>query len=293
MSESASGTIAASEVTPGTFQYTITLTDTGSTPISTFWFAWIPVPDENFLATQPVSVTPPTGWVDQITNNSAADGFGIEYSAISAAPLQPGQSLPFSFESTDTPASVEGTSAFYAGTAVTTSWVFQSGPQPGDGFQFVVLPCFCAGTRIATADGAIPVDQLRIGDRVMLARGGLAPIVWLGRRRISVHRHPRQFDVLPVQVRAGAFGKHLPHQDLLLSPDHAIFISGNLIPARYLINGSTIVRHWIDEVTYYHVELPAHGIILAEGLPCESYLDTGNRSAFENGNTASVAAARA
>jgi hypothetical protein len=28
--------------------------------------------------------------------------------------------------------------------------------------------------------------------------------------------------------------------------------------------------------------LPAHHVILAEGLPCESYLDTGNRGAFAN-----------
>ena len=41
-----------------------------------------------------------------------------------------------------------------------------------------------------------------------------------------------------------------------------------------------------DEVVYYHVELPSHDVILAEGLPCETYLDTGNRSAFENGGAA-------
>jgi hypothetical protein len=31
------------------------------------------------------------------------------------------------------------------------------------------------------------------------------------------------------------------------------------------------------------VELPRHDVILAEGLPVESYLDTGNRAIFENG----------
>jgi Hint domain len=35
-------------------------------------------------------------------------------------------------------------------------------------------------------------------------------------------------------------------------------------------------------VTYYHVELDAHDIVLAEGLEAESYLDTGNRAMFEN-----------
>ncbi len=29
--------------------------------------------------------------------------------------------------------------------------------------------------------------------------------------------------------------------------------------------------------SYYHVELPHHDVLLAQGLPAESYLDTGNR----------------
>ena len=38
-----------------------------------------------------------------------------------------------------------------------------------------------------------------------------------------------------------------------------------------------------DTVTYYHIELARHDVILAEGLPAESYLDTGDRSNFTNG----------
>lgn len=39
----------------------------------------------------------------------------------------------------------------------------------------------------------------------------------------------------------------------------------------------------VSVVTYIHVELPAHDVVLAEGLPAESYLDTGNRAGFVNG----------
>jgi hypothetical protein len=35
-----------------------------------------------------------------------------------------------------------------------------------------------------------------------------------------------------------------------------------------------------DFVTYWHVELERHDILLADGMPAESYLDTGNRAAF-------------
>ena len=49
---------------------------------------------------------------------------------------------------------------------------------------------------------------------------------------------------------------------------------------KYLIDDIAIVQVAVDEVTYYHVELQRHDVMLAEGLPCESYLDSGNRSNF-------------
>jgi hypothetical protein len=88
--------------------------------------------------------------------------------------------------------------------------------------------------------------------------------------------------VHPVRVRAGAFADGLPARDLLLSPDHAVFADGGLIPVRYLLNGVTVTQQAVREITYFHVELDRHDILFAEGLPAESYLDTGNRAAFEN-----------
>jgi hypothetical protein len=85
-----------------------------------------------------------------------------------------------------------------------------------------------------------------------------------------------------VRVRAGAFGVGVPNRDLLLSPDHAVYFEGCLIPVRHLINGRTIAQEKVDRVSYYHVELTRHAVLLAEGLACESYLDTGNRGAFED-----------
>jgi hypothetical protein len=89
--------------------------------------------------------------------------------------------------------------------------------------------------------------------------------------------------VWPVRVAAGAFGPGAPARDLLLSPDHAVYAEGVLIPVRCLIDGRAVTQEARETVTYWHVELPAHDVILAEGLPCESYLDTGNRAAFANG----------
>jgi hypothetical protein len=52
------------------------------------------------------------------------------------------------------------------------------------------------------------------------------------------------------------------------------------VPVKLLINGSTIVQVKRASVTYYHVELPRHAVILAEQLPVESYLDAGDRATF-------------
>jgi hypothetical protein len=39
---------------------------------------------------------------------------------------------------------------------------------------------------------------------------------------------------------------------------------------------------WCQRVCYFHLELEAHGLLLSEGLWSESYLDDGNRHAFNN-----------
>ena len=71
------------------------------------------------------------------------------------------------------------------------------------------------------------------------------------------------------------FGDGLPRRDLWLSPDHAVFVDDVLIPIKRLINSTSIEQVPMDQITYYHVELEHHDVLLAEGLPAESYLDTG------------------
>lgn len=146
------------------------------------------------------------------------------------------------------------------------------------------VACFASATRLRTTRGDVAVENLHEGDS-LLTRSGPRPIVWIGRRRIDCKRHPRRHEVLPVKVHAGAFGDGLPCRDLRLSPDHAVFVADVLMPIKYLINGATIVQEHVPEVTYFHVELPDHEVIFAEGMPAESYLDLGNRSVFENGGS--------
>jgi hypothetical protein len=95
--------------------------------------------------------------------------------------------------------------------------------------------------------------------------------------------HPRPARVWPVRVMAGAFAPGVPARDLDLSPDHAVWAEGVLIPVRCLVNGNTVRQMRVAAVTYFHVELDRHDVVLAEALPVESYLDSGNRAAFAGG----------
>ncbi len=153
------------------------------------------------------------------------------------------------------------------------------------GFGNFNPPCFVAGTQIATDRGEVAVESLRRGDRVVALRAGrFATVSWLGHRRVDCVA-ARGRDVWPVRIAANAFASGEPARDLKLSPDHAVYVDGGLIPIRYLINGATITQEPARNVTYWHVELAAHDILLAEGLACESYLDTGNRGMFANAPT--------
>jgi len=150
--------------------------------------------------------------------------------------------------------------------------------------------CFAAGTRILTLAGDVAVEDLAPGDRVVTVRDGgpsSRPVIWTGRRATDIRRHPNPELVRPVRIMAGAFGPGVPERDLRVSPNHAIYIDGALFEAIGLVNGMTIVQEMATRfVTYHHIELDAHDIVLAEGLATESYIDTGNREMFETGEGA-------
>ncbi|MEJ0020798.1 MAG: Hint domain-containing protein [Acetobacteraceae bacterium] len=72
--------------------------------------------------------------------------------------------------------------------------------------------------------------------------------------------------IAPVRIRAGAFGPGRPRRDLLLSPDHAVFFEGDLIPVKSLTSGAGVARLDVARVRDRPVEPDCHGVLLAEGL---------------------------
>ena len=166
-----------------------------------------------------------------------------------------------------------------AGSYAPNDFIVQS---DGLGGSEVELACFAAGTRILTPNGTVVVEALSPGDRVITMAGECLPIRWIGRRKVDCRRHPYPRAVWPVRIKAHAFGPGCPERDLFLSPDHAIYHDGVLIPVKYLLNGATLRQMRTARVDYFHLELSRHDVVLAEGLPSETFLDFGNRAAFGN-----------
>ncbi len=146
-----------------------------------------------------------------------------------------------------------------------------------------VVVCYYPGTGIRTPAGDVPVERLCIGDSVMLADGRVLPVRWIGRNTVST-RFADPLRVLPIRIRAGALGENRPERDLLVSPQHAVLVEDILIQAGALVNGLSVLREaQVPETfVYYHVEVSEHALILAEGLPAESFVDNVHRSVFDN-----------
>ena len=159
----------------------------------------------------------------------------------------------------------------------------------GSNTVITLVPCFMEGTRIATPQGEVAVEALRIGDVVLTASGAALPIIWTGQAKLECQHYASPAAVWPVRIRAGAFGPIQPSADLYLSPDHAIVCGDVLIPVKYLVNGSSITQVAQPVVQYHHIELASHEVVLAQGLPVETYLDIGDRAALGIGRVYTAA----
>jgi hypothetical protein len=125
----ATATISATPSGPS-FNYTIMLTNTGTTNIGTFWFAWTPpgAPVEyDFLPSAPSSITQPAGWVG--LSSFGFPGYSIESYNLTGSLIAPGQTGIFQFASSDSPATLQGTSIFEF--PITTSFIYEGPPEVG------------------------------------------------------------------------------------------------------------------------------------------------------------------
>jgi hypothetical protein len=137
------------------------------------------------------------------------------------------------------------------------------------------IPCFVAGTLIATELGQRNVESLELGDLIMTKDDGLQPLRWKGQRTVAA-----EDDFAPIRICANTFGQH---DDLMVSPEHRVLIRDNLakllfgeqevlVSAKELVNDRSVTRCVGGEVTYVHLMFDRHQVVYSAGLATESFL---------------------
>ncbi|MBU2993184.1 MULTISPECIES: peroxidase family protein [unclassified Octadecabacter] len=153
----------------------------------------------------------------------------------------------------------------------------EDGNDTGESFDFKSIEritCFTLGTLIITERGKLPIQDLQVGDLVWTMDNGLQPIAWVGRATV-----PARGAMAPIMIRKGAMDNA---RDLLVSPQHRMMLDGwrvqmhcgedeVLAPAKALTNDGSIRRVEGGTVTYVHIAFDAHEIVVAEGIPSESF----------------------
>ncbi len=160
--------------------------------------------------------------------------------------------------------------------------------------------CFRAGTLLVTLRGEVPAESVRPGDLILTLSGEgapLKPVAWVGQVEVDLDTHPEPMAVRPVRIAAGAIEPGMPIRDLVVSPDHGISLEDDrgrrvLVPAHFLVNGATITRAPAEgRVTYVHVAVEGHEILMADGMAAESLPPDADRSVFA-GNVIALSGAR-
>ena len=137
------------------------------------------------------------------------------------------------------------------------------------------VPCFVAGTRIATPLGERAVETLMPGDLVLTQDDGPQPLRWIGTRTV-----PAKGDHAPILIRQGTFGCDA---DVMVSPLHRVLVRDSvaellfgdaevLVAAKDLVNDSSIRPMTGGHVTYVHLMFDKHQVVFTQGLATESFL---------------------
>lgn len=137
-----------------------------------------------------------------------------------------------------------------------------------------VIICFTGGTGILTPFGERRIEDLRPGDLVLTRDHGPQPLRWIDKTTV-----PGVGELAPVRIGKGLFGNS---RDLVVSPQHRMVYQGSdavllfdsaevMVPAKHLVNGTTVTQEARDSVTYYHLLFDSHEVIFADGAATESF----------------------
>ena len=106
--------------------------------------------------------------------------------------------------------------------------------------------CFLPGTLIETPSGDRKIEDLKIGDKVLVKGGEAEPIWWIPQQAFSRQDGRWPMQVWPVCVTRHAFGHNRPSRDLYISQWHSIYLDGILyLPSNCVTaRRSSLLNRW-------------------------------------------------
>jgi hypothetical protein len=124
--------------------------------------------------------------------------------------------------------------------------------------------------KILTPQGSLPVECLKKGDLV------LAPPLrtrWVPIERVFSTTLMGNSDNLPYRIPKDFFQHHVPNEDILLSPHHAVFHNGQWRLPIHIDGLQQELSMMGKEFEYYHIGLPVYiqDKLWCHNLPVDSW----------------------
>lgn len=145
------------------------------------------------------------------------------------------------------------------------------------------VTCFSADVRVLTMAGECRVDDIKTGELVLTMDHGYRPVRWVGRRVVSQRELDANPHLHPIRITKGALGNNTPCRDMIVSPQHRIYLrsaiiqrmtgqSEGLVAAKHLLGIQGVeIAYDMAEITYVHIMFDEHEVIYSEGAASESF----------------------
>lgn len=142
--------------------------------------------------------------------------------------------------------------------------------------------CFAEGMTLETIDGPVHVEDLREGMLIETVDHGFQPVRWTGSIHLDEPMLTRAPHLRPIRIGMDALGPGTPKTDLVLSPQHRVIARSPVVermygtpevfvPAKLLtVLPGVSVENTARSITYHHVLLPRHEVVLSHGVDTES-----------------------
>lgn len=125
---------------------------------------------------------------------------------------------------------------------------------------------FADDSRVLTDQGKRLVQEVAVGNRLWCTDGTYRPVIWRGTQSF-----PARGIAAPVRLRRGYAGLAA---DLVLAPLQSVQIETDagpaLAPACAFVDAGLAVREFGVQVTWHHLLLDTHALVLINGLACDT-----------------------